>query len=154
MRNRVLIVGGGSAGITVAALLRRKGISDIAILEPSETHYYQPAWTLVGGGVIPREKTARETGKLIPAGVNWVRDRAKSFDPVAGHVDTEQSGSLGYDFLVVAPGLQLDWQAIPGLEQALATPHVSSIYSYEGSTKTWEMLRGVQQGRAVFTCPP
>ena len=78
MRSRVLIVGGGSAGITVAALLRRKGISEIAILEPSETHYYQPAWTLVGGGVIRREKTARETKKFIPVGVNWVRDRAKS----------------------------------------------------------------------------
>lgn len=154
MRNRVLIVGGGSAGITVAALLRRKGISDIAILEPSETHYYQPAWTLVGGGVMAREKTARATESVIPAGVEWIRDRAKSFDPIAGQVDTEHGGSRGYDFLVVAPGLQLDWEAIPGLSRALATPHVSSIYSYEGATKTWEMLRAVQQGRVVFTCPP
>jgi sulfide:quinone oxidoreductase len=154
MQHRVLIVGGGTAGITTAAVLRRKGVEDIAIIEPSETHYYQPAWTLVASGLIPRESTARPEASVMPKGVRWVRDRAKAFDPIANAVETEAKGRIEYDFLVVAPGLQLDWDGIEGLRDALATPHVSSIYDYQRSTETWEMLRAVERGHVVFTCPP
>lgn len=52
-RHRVAIIGGGSAGISVAARLRRSGVTDISLIEPSETHWYQPLWTLVGGGQAP-----------------------------------------------------------------------------------------------------
>ena len=154
MRHRVLIVGGGTAGITTAAALRRRGVEGIAIVEPSETHYYQPAWTLVGAGVVPREATARPEARVIPKGVEWIRDRAKSFDPVAGAVETEALGRLDYDFLVVAPGLQLDWSRVDGLVDALETPHVSSIYDYRRASDTWEMLRAVERGHVLFTCPP
>ena len=51
-KHQVLIVGGGTAGITVAARLLRKGYTDVAVIEPSDKHYYQPMWTLVGGGLI------------------------------------------------------------------------------------------------------
>jgi sulfide:quinone oxidoreductase len=48
--HQILIVGGGTAGITVAARMLRKGYTDVAVIEPSNMHYYQPLWTLVGGG--------------------------------------------------------------------------------------------------------
>jgi sulfide:quinone oxidoreductase len=153
-RHRVLIVGGGTAGITVAARLRRAGVGDVGLVEPSETHWYQPLWTLVGGGVVPKEHTARPMRDLIPSGVAWLRDRALSIDPDARVVETEGSGAVGYDFLVAAPGLQLDWDRIPGLHDALATPRVSSIYDVERAERTWEWLREFPGGRAVFTCPP
>ena len=56
--HQVLIVGGGSAGITVAAILKRRApVIDVAIIEPSPDHYYQPALTLVGAGVYPLART-------------------------------------------------------------------------------------------------
>lgn len=154
MRHQVLIVGGGTAGITTAAALRRKGIENIAIIEPSETHYYQPLWTLVGAGVVSKESTARSEASVMPKGVTWIRDRAKSFDPTARAVETEANGSVEYDALVVAAGLDVNWDGVEGLRDALETPHVSSIYDYQRAAETWEMLRRVERGNTVFTCPP
>ena len=58
---QVLILGGGTAGITVAAQLRRKlKTYNVAIVEPSTKHYYQPLWTLVGAGVFPKEQSERK----------------------------------------------------------------------------------------------
>lgn len=154
MRHRVLIVGGGTAGITTAAALRRRGVSDIGLIEPSEYHYYQPAWTLVGAGVVERSATQRRQADLIPSGVNWIRDRVKTFDPAANAVDTESHGRVEYDFLVVAAGLQLDWDRVSGLASALETPHVSSIYDYQRAEDTWRMISAFSGGSAIFTCPP
>ena len=58
----VLIIGGGTAGIMTAAQLLKKDSSlDIAIIEPSDNIYYQPAFTLVGAGTYDFEKTIRFT---------------------------------------------------------------------------------------------
>ena len=154
MHSRILIVGGGTAGITVAAALTRKGVTGISIIEPSEEHFYQPLWTLVGAGVVSKESTRRAEAGLIPKGVNWLRDRAKTFDPAANRVETEASGAVTYDFLVVAAGLQLDWGAIEGLEAALETPDVSSIYDYRRAEETWQMISSFDSGHALFNCPP
>lgn len=154
MHHRILIVGGGTAGITTAALLRRKGVTDLAIVEPSEQHYYQPLFTLVGAGVVPKEQTVRPEASVMPRGVHWIKDRAKTFDPVNRTVETEANGRVEYDFLVVAPGLTVDWDAIRGLREALETPHVSSIYDYDRSAETWQMLRTQRSGELLFTCPP
>ncbi|MDW8107674.1 MAG: FAD-dependent oxidoreductase, partial [Armatimonadota bacterium] len=56
VRHRVVIIGGGTGGIAVAAQLARKGVHDVAIIEPSSKHYYQPLWTLVGAGVAKAEQ--------------------------------------------------------------------------------------------------
>src|SRR5579875_4126815 len=92
--HRVVIVGGGSAGISVAARLRRAGESDVAVIEPAEVHYYQPLWTLVGGGRAPLGRSARPEASVMPAGVTWVRDRAVEIDPDAKRVATAESGEI------------------------------------------------------------
>ncbi len=153
-RHRVLIIGGGHAGISVAARLRRAGQSDVALIEPASTHYYQPAWSLVGGGAYAREATAHSMKSVIPGGVRWIQDRAVSIDAEAGEVATGLSGDVAYDFLVAAPGLQLDWDRIPGLPEALKTPSVSSNYDYDLAAKTWQCLEPFVGGTALFTCPP
>jgi sulfide:quinone oxidoreductase len=91
----VVIVGGGNGGIGVAARLLRAGRDlDVAIIEPSETHYYEPLWTLVGGGVVPKEKSARPQADVIPRGAAWVRSAVTQFVPEANQVLTEaESGS-------------------------------------------------------------
>jgi sulfide:quinone oxidoreductase len=153
-RHRILIIGGGSAGISVAARLRRAGENDVAVIEPSENHYFQPSFTLVGGGVRQAERSVRPTNSVIPNGVHWIRDRVATIDADGQKVTTESSGEIGYEFLVAAPGIQLDWDRIPGLREAVETPYVSSNYEFKLTTKTWTCLQQIKGGTALFTCPP
>lgn len=150
---RVLIVGGGTAGIATAARLRHAGIENLAIIEPSSTHFYQPLWTLVGGGVVRREVSARPQSRVIPRGADWIRDEAREIDPQSRRVVTAANGSVGYDFLVVATGVRLNWDAIPGLREAVGTPYVSTNYDYNLAPKTWDLIRGFTGGTALFHMP-
>ncbi|NOJ96932.1 NAD(P)/FAD-dependent oxidoreductase [Corallococcus sp. CA049B] len=151
--HRVLIIGGGTAGITVAARLRRKGVRGVAVLEPSAQHFYQPLWTLVGAGAADIASTVRAEADYIPKGTRWLQDRAEEVDPVRQQVLTRGGTRLTYDFLVVAPGIQLDWDRVRGLREALKTPYVSSNYDFRLAPKTWEMVRAFQGGTALFTHP-
>jgi len=146
----ILIIGGGTAGITVAAQLQRKNKAlSIAIIEPSEHHYYQPAWTLVGAGTFDFEKTKRKMGDYIPKNVTWIKDFATTFEPANNIVNTINSGAIAYDYLVVAPGLVMDFSLLPGLKEALETESVGSIYV--DPNKVWKMLNDFKGGNAVFT---
>ncbi len=151
--HHVVIIGGGSAGITVAARLRRAGVDDVAVLDPSTTHYYQPLWTLAGGGLADVRRSARPQSSVMPKGVTWVRAGAASVDPDRQVVVLDDGTEVGYTSLVVAPGIQLNWSGIAGLEQALGRNGVSSNYSYELAPKTWEFIRSTTRGTAVFGQP-
>ncbi len=152
--HRVVIVGGGTAGITVAAqLLRKQPGLDLAIVEPSAHHFYQPLWTLVGGGVFPKETTMRSEASLIPAGATWIIDAVAEFRPDERIVVTGAGEWIGYDTLVVAPGIKLDWGAVGGLEQAMGHDGVCSIWSYEQVDRVWKEIRTFRGGTAVFTFP-
>ena len=99
-RHRVVIAGGGDAGISVAARLLKAGERDIAVIEPSDVRYYQPLWTLVGGGCAPVEKSVRPEMSVMPKGAKWIKDRAVDIDPEAQTVGVGSGGSVGYDFLI------------------------------------------------------
>ncbi len=151
----VLIVGGGSAGITVAARLRRaRRQLGVALLEPSPEHYYQPLWTLVGAGVVAKEASRASEAGLIPSGVTWIRGAAQRFEPEQNRVVTASGETLTYDWLVVCPGLEIRWGAVAGLERALGRDGVCSNYAYEQCEQTWRTLREFEGGTAVFTMPP
>ncbi len=152
-QHRILIVGGGTAGLTVAARLRRRNEGDVAVLEPSPLHYYQPLWTLVGGGVERPGSTVRAEASVMPEGVTWIRDAAAEIDPEARTVTTAGGDVIEYAYLVVAPGIQLDWDAVPGLAEGIGRGEVTSNYTYDGAQKTWELVKDLRGGRAVFTAP-
>ncbi len=153
-RPRIVIVGGGTAGLCVASRLRRTlRRAEVVVIEPSEAHYYQPLWTLVGAGVLPREATARKQGSVIPSGVDWVRDAVTDYAPLDRAVVTRESGRIDYDCLVVAQGIQIDWNGIKGLQENIGRNGVCSNYAYETVGSTWECLRGFQGGNAIFTVP-
>ncbi|MHB1302350.1 MAG: hypothetical protein ACYCZB_02605 [Acidiphilium sp.] len=99
----VLIVGGGSAGITVAAMLRGKVEGRIGLIEPSDTHAYQPGWTFVGSGVFQLQDTVRRESGLIPKGVEWIRVASKSFAPERDVVELQDGRALSYEFSSCAP---------------------------------------------------
>ena len=152
--HRILILGGGSAGISVAARLRRADAGlDIGIVEPSESHFYQPLWTLVGAGVFRPEASRRPEADFIPPRVDWIRDRVSSIRPDEKAVVTAGGRRITYEWLVVALGIQIDWTAIPGLAEGIGTRGICSNYSFEHVAYTWETIRTFKGGTALFTVP-
>lgn len=155
MRTRkIIIVGGGNAGLSVAAqLLRKDKALEIGIIDPSFKHYYQPAWTLVGAGIFDIRKTMRKQETCIPKGANWIQEKVTGFDPEANLVACENGLTYSYDALIVCPGIQIDWQKIKGLKETLGKNEVSCNYSYDLAPYTWEMVKNFKGGTAVFTNP-
>jgi sulfide:quinone oxidoreductase len=152
--HEVLIVGGGAAGISIGSrLTERDDPLDVAILEPAEWHYYQPLWTLVGGGVFDREHTRKPMAEVMPPKATWIQAAAATFDPENNSVTTASGDTHTYDFLVVAAGIQLDWDRIEGLDGHMGENGICSNYSYETVSSTWDTLRNFKGGNAVFTYP-
>ncbi|MBC5783189.1 TIGR01244 family phosphatase [Ramlibacter sp. USB13] len=151
----VVIVGGGAAGIAVASsLLRRQPHLDVAIIDPADVHYYQPGWTLVGAGVFEARETARTMASVLPRGVHWIKGAVAAFEPERDAVILDGCRVVKYRHLVVAPGLKLDWDAIPGLPETLGRNGVTSNYRYDLAPYTWQLVQQLRRGRAVFTQPP
>lgn len=151
----VVIVGGGSAGLAAAAsLLKRTNNFSIAIIEPSETHAYQPGWTLVGAGIFKPENTTRPMGNVIPKGCTWIQQGVVDFQPQQNLVRLDDDNLIGYQALIVAPGLKLNFAGIEGLEETLGKNGVTSNYRYDLAPYTWQLARNLQSGTALFTQPP
>lgn len=152
--HQIIVVGGGNAGISVSAqLLRRNGNLNIAIIEPSDKHYYQPAWTLVGGGDFDILKTVRPMKSVIPPKAKWIKERCASFQPEENQITLANGEKLTYDFLIVAAGIQLDWDHVKGLKETLGKNGVCSNYSYETAPYTFECIKNLKQGKAIFHNP-
>ncbi|WP_099021749.1 NAD(P)/FAD-dependent oxidoreductase [Mycolicibacterium palauense] len=152
-KHQIVVVGGGTAGITVAARLQRKGYTDIAVIEPSDTHYYQALWTLVGAGKAQASSTARAESSVMPKHATWIRKSASAFDPDNNTVTCSDGTSYAYDVLVVCPGIQLDWNRTEGLEETLGRNGVSSNYRFDLAPRTWDFIRNTRSGSAVFMMP-
>jgi len=151
----VVVVGAGSAGIsTAASLLKRKPKLKICLIDPAESHFYQPGWTLVGGGVFKAAKTRRNMADVIPNGIKWLKESVKAFLPDENKIVLENGQQVAYGFLVVAAGIKLNWDAIEGLSETLGRNGVTSNYRYDLAPYTWELVKNLNSGKAIFTQPP
>ena len=153
--HQIVIIGGGTAGITVASQLAKGWFNsrDVAVIEPSDKHYYQPLWTLVGAGLARKEVTERAEASVIPRRVTWIQDAVAEFLPEQNTIRTRDGRTITYDWLVVSAGLQINWDKIPGLKGAVGRNGVCSNYSYATVDSTWEAIRNFRGGNAVFTNP-
>lgn len=123
------------------ALLARDPGLDIAIIDPADVHYYQPGWTLVGGGVIRCAPNGPHNGLSLPRGVHWIKAAVAAFEPERNAVILDGCRVVKYDQLVVCPGLKLNWHAIEGLSQTLGRNGVTSNYLYHLAPYTWELVQ-------------
>ncbi|MCB0637576.1 MAG: NAD(P)/FAD-dependent oxidoreductase, partial [Lewinella sp.] len=125
------------------------------IIEPSDKHYYQPIWTLVGGGVFDKSISERNEADYIPPGATWIKDKVATFDPDNNSLTVAGGDTHTYDVLVVAAGIQINWDAIPGLAESVGKPGtgVCSNYSYDTVGSTWDNIKALRKGRAIFTQP-
>ena len=151
---RILIVGGVTAGITMAARLRRAcPKATITLVEPSERHYYQPGFTFIGAGVWEPDDVWMNERDLVPAGVAWLKDAVVAIDPDRNVASLRDGGKIVYDFLVLVPGIQLNWSQVEGItRETLGLGNTHSIYDFEGSVRTWKALQEFARtgGRGVF----
>ncbi len=151
----IVIVGAGAGGISVASsLLSRDSSLDIAIIDPADVHYYQPGWTMVGGGIFDASETAKTMASLIPQGVHWIKAAVSAFEPQANAVILDGCRVVKYKRLIVTPGLKLNWNGIPGLVDTLGKNGVTSNYRYDLAPYTWKLVQELKSGRALFTQPP
>lgn len=152
---KVVILGAGAGGISVAAKLRRHlGDDEIAVVDPSESHFYQPLWTIVGAGLMKKEVTKKPQAQVIPAGVTWIKESVEEIDPNKSLIRLSHGHTLSYEYLVVATGLQLDWGKIKGLEGHLGKNGICSVYQYDQVDAAAGMIQKFQGGKAIFVMPP
>ncbi len=143
---QIVIIGGGSAGISTAARLlnEMKSLSgEVAIIDPADKHYYQPLWTLVGGGVAKKDDTERDMAELIPDGAIWIQQAAASFSPEINEVKLLNGETVSYEYLIVAAGIDLHWDGVEGLKDAIGKEGVCSNYAYQYTDYTWEVIRHI-----------
>ena len=151
----IAIVGAGAAGIAVAASLKkRQPRLSITLIDPAEKHYYQPGWTMVGRGVFTPQSTERATASLIPKGIKWLAQAVTAFDPMNNTLSLDNDDSVQYEQCVVAAGLTLNWSAVEGLAENLGKNGVTSNYRYDTAPYTWDLVKNLKAGRAIFTQPP
>ncbi|EPY11015.1 FAD/NAD(P)-binding oxidoreductase [Paenibacillus alvei] len=152
----IAIVGAGSAGLSVAARLLRESKAlhgSVVLLDPQTKHYYQPLWTLVGGGVVSKETTERSQQSLIPKGADWIQEAVEEFNPEVNRFVTKAGTIIQYEILVVAAGIQVDWERIKGLKECIGRDGVCSNYDYRYVDSTWKSIRQFRGGNAIFTQP-
>ncbi|XP_077795474.1 sulfide:quinone oxidoreductase, mitochondrial isoform X2 [Macaca mulatta] len=107
----VLVLGGGSGGITMAARMKRKvGAENVAVVEPSERHFYQPIWTLVGAGAKQLSSSGRPMASVIPSGVEWIKARVTELNPDKNCIHTDNDEQISYRYLIIALGIQLHYE--------------------------------------------
>ena len=140
---RIVIAGAGAAGLSAAAqLANRLEGATITIFDARKDHYYQPGFTLIAAGLKPMNYSLSATADYIPSDVKWVQEAITEFDPVGNKVVTEKGQAVGYDFLIVATGLKLDFAGIQGMEvnligkNGLGCPYAGPAAAYA----TWQSI--------------
>jgi sulfide:quinone oxidoreductase len=151
--HRVVVIGGGNAGLSVAGRLQRSGVEDIAVVEPRSHHLYQPLFSHVAGGTAPASMATRPQADVMPKGVGWIQDSVVDIHPESNSISLTSGDTVTFDHVIVCPGIQKDWDSVLGLAAAMASPNGSSHYEFDLAKKASRLLRDFEKGTVVFTQP-
>ncbi|KAI8391835.1 uncharacterized protein BYT42DRAFT_558225 [Radiomyces spectabilis] len=151
---KVVVVGAGPGGLSVSSTISRMlGKNQVAVIDPASTHYYQPLWTYVGGGLKDFSESKRPMSSVMPANAEWIQDKVTKLDPDNNQVVLSNGKTVEYEYLVMAAGIQINWDQVKGLKEALGKDGVTSNYSPDSVQKTWKFIQEFKGGNAVFTFP-
>lgn len=155
---RIVIAGAGAAGLSTANLLsERLDGAKITLIDPRKEHYYQPGFTLIAAGLKPTSYVETTTAEYIPKNAQLIIDSVAEFDPEGNKIVTENGTTVEYDYLILATGLDLDYNAIEGMdENRIGTQGLGSMYhSPEKAYATWKLLEKFADtgGNGVFLRP-
>ncbi|KAG0309915.1 hypothetical protein BGZ98_000003 [Dissophora globulifera] len=149
---KVVVVGGGAGGLSVASTLSETlGNNAVAVIDPSDVHYYQPLWTFVGAGLKTFDESKMPMSEVMPEKAQWIKNSVASFSPNKNTVTLANGDSISYDYLVVAAGV--NWGKIKNLPQTLGKNGVTSNYAADSVEKTNEFVKAFKGGNALFTMP-
>jgi sulfide:quinone oxidoreductase len=155
---RIVIIGAGAGGTALAnRLVQRLSGASITIIDPRKEHIYQPGLSLVAAGLRPADYVVSQTADWLSRDVTLVQEAAVAIDPVARSV-TASGGTLHpYDFLVLAPGLVLDFDAIEGFSlDMVGKDGIGALYAGPAQAAlTWQAAsKFVEKGGVgLFTRP-
>jgi len=166
---KVLVVGGGAGGIMALARLHSAlPNAELTIIAPNEIHLYQPGQVFMAAGLYTHDDVVGHNKDLIPAGVNWIKDEVKTFDPDNNKVVTRAGKEVAYDYMVVATGIVYHYEWIKGLtKEDIGTNGISSVYlndlehgTTKGAEATWKWFNdlkaaaaGGKKPTAIYTQP-
>ncbi len=174
---KIVIVGGGLAGIATAARLKSMASSlDITLIEPNlKSATYQPGNTFIGAGLYQKSDVLYNTVDFLPKEVTFIHDKVIDFYPENNQVVTSQKEVIGYDFLVISAGMVLDFEKIKGLEELqemytvdesskindfFKNTMVSTVYNVNSAEQTWKNMQTIMEEakkgkalKAIFTHP-
>ncbi len=151
---RVVVIGGGNAGLSVAGRLNREGIDDVVVVEPRAKHLYKPLFSHIAGGTAPASMAVRDQASVMPKDTAWIQDAVAEIEAEASTVILGSGARVRYDHLIVCPGIQHDWDAVPGLAEAMRSPSGASNYEFELAVKASALLRDMRSGTVIFSQPP
>lgn len=142
---KIIIAGGGDAGITIAARLNNLlDNPDITIIDPNATHFYQPGQTLVAGGVWQIEDISYTLKDYLPKGVKLIANKVKQFDPKNSQITIASGETITYDYMIVATGLELNFHHIKGLKREdIGQNGIASIYDPYKADLTFRMMQSL-----------
>jgi sulfide:quinone oxidoreductase len=148
---RLLVLGGGTAGTMAVNKLRPRLARDewqITVVDPSDTHYYQPGYLFVPFGIYQPEEIVKPRKRFIPEGVDLVQAEVDKVLPEDNKVLLVGGQELPYDYLIIASGTTPRPDQTPGMADDMGGS-VHEFFSYEGAKRLAEKLKTWEGGKLV-----
>lgn len=145
----IVIIGAGSAGVTLANKLSKTKGTNAVLVDPSLDHYYQPGYLFVPFGMIKANKLKKPLNKLVKKHVNLIQRHAKHINTTDNTLVLDDDSAISYDVLVIASGTHIDPNLTEGMVQGWHK-NIFDFYTPEGSELLRKALESTKSGKVVI----
>ena len=148
----ILILGAGTAGTAIAHKLRRRLLNDwdVAVVDPSSTHLYQPGLLFLPSVTKPKSGSCASAAPRSARGSLGTRTRSRRSTPRVAASSYEGADALSYDFLIIASGTEIRPDMIDGMLGEGWRKNVFDFYTLQGAKALQEALAKFEGGRLVI----